>query len=111
MERSSILALQQPRWEKVVGTDLEVELVPVEMPDMSMFTIMGSMPADSEKMLCQRAFINFKNYTNGKGKDVENKLESRLELYRIPAIRVRINNLLQKANNEVITGEGSAASD
>jgi hypothetical protein len=111
MKRENILSLQQPQWEAIVGSDLEVEIVPAEAPDFSMYVVTGTMTPEMQKYVCQRAFIDFKHYTNGTGEPIANTLDVRLELFGIPAIRSRIVNLLQQANNEVLTGEADAASD
>ena len=110
MDRSSILKLRESRWVRLFDElDLEVELIPSEMPDLSM-TYLGVGLDQLAKEVCSRAFVNFKNYEED-GKAVPNTLDARMELYGVPVLRARINTKLQEANAEVVTGEADAASD
>ena len=118
MDRQTILTLRNPRWELLFdvknadGTlkcDIEVQLVPSEMPDLTSSKLLGQTSQMLEADICSKAFVDFKNFTED-GEAVPNTLDTRLELYRVPVFRQAINNALQAANNEVVLGEGDAAS-
>ena len=112
MERKAFLALRKPRWEKLfTDMDLEVELVPSNMPDFSTQKLLGAKIEAVSRQVCTDAFINFRGYTDDDGKDLDNTLDARLELYGFPVVGKAINNALEVRNYEVVTGESSAASD
>ena len=111
MERKAFLALRKPRWEKLfTDMDLEVELVPSNMPDLTTAKLLGIKIDSLARDICTNAFISFRGYTDD-GKDIPNTFDSRLELYGFPVVGKAINNALEVRNYEVVTGESSAASD
>ncbi len=118
MERKAFLALRNPRWEKLfTEVDIEVELVPSEMPDLTTQKLLGMNSDSMARDICTKAFINFKGWVDEpteehpKGKPVANTLDNRLEMYSFPAIRKAIQNALEVRNFEVVTGESFAVSD
>jgi len=113
MERKAFLALRNPRWEKLFSErDLEVEIVPSNMPDLTTAKLLGVNSDHIAREICTNAFINFRGYIDDDGKTpVENTLDNRLELYGFPVVRKAIQNALEVRNYETVVGEGSAASD
>lgn len=110
MQRSSTRALAQPRWVRLFDHDeLEAELVPAGMPDLTGSRLWGITTEILEREMCTRAFVGFRGFEDD-GRPIENSLEARIELYRVPAIRTAINNALQVLNNEILVGEAVAAS-
>ncbi len=111
MERKAFLALRNPRWEKLfTEVDIEVELVPSEMPDLTTQKLLGVNSDGIARDICTNAFINFKGWEED-GEPVPNTLDNRLEMYSFPAIRKAVQNALEVRNFEVVTGENFAASD
>jgi len=112
MERKAFLALRNPRWETLfTEQDLEVQLVPSEMPDLTTAKLLGINNDHIAREICTNAFINFKGYESEDGKPVPNTLDNRLELYGFPVVRKAIQNALEVRNFEVVAGENFAASD
>lgn len=109
MDKRAFVALRSPRWVTLID-DLEVELVPASMPDMTMARVLGTTPDRLARDLCTNSFINFRGWEED-GSPIENTLDNRIELYSFPGLRAAINNALEAANADVLEGEGSAASD
>jgi hypothetical protein len=67
---------------------------------------------DTDKLqLCQTVFVNFRNYVDENDAPVPNTLEARLELADVSAVFYAIQAKVLEVQNEIISGEGSAASD
>ena len=112
MQRKAFLALREARWETLfTGHDLEVELVPANMPDLSTSKLLGVGNEHIAREICTNAFVGFRGYVDDDGQEIQNSLETRLELYGFPAVRKAIQNALEVRNYEVVTGESSAVSD
>ena len=114
--RTAARGLSKPRWEtlfKPEDVDLEVELVPSEMPDFATQKLLGRSSEAIDRDVCERSFVNFrgKSWANEDGTPVENTLDARLEIYGVYAIRKAIQNALEAANYEIIVGETEGASD
>jgi len=113
MDRRSLIALREEVWVKLwpnTKLDLEVCLVPAEMPDLSTAQLIGMTSKSLATDLCTNAFVDFKNYVDN-GAPVPNTLENRVEFYGFPAARAAINNQLQTLNVKVLEGEDDAVSD
>ncbi len=113
MERKAFLALREPRWESLfTGKDLEVELVPAEMPDLTTSKLLGLNNEAIALDICTSAFINFRGYIDDDGNQIDgDNFDNRMELYSFPVVRKAIQNALEVRNIEVVTGEEIAVSD
>jgi len=117
MERKAFLALREQRWEKlfpdVKDADLEVLLVPSEMPDLTTQKLLGVNTENIARDICTNAFIDFrgKSWLADDGSKIPNTLENRLEIYSFHTLRRNIQGALELRNMEAVTGESSAASD
>ena len=114
MDRRALVALNKPRWVRLfperIADDLEVEIVPGKMPDMTLAQVLGKTPEAIKQDVCTNSFTNFRGYVED-GKSVDNTLPNRLEFYGFPPCRHWIDQRLQEANAEVVEGEESAVSD
>jgi len=112
MQRKAFIALRDARWVTLFPDhDLEVELVPSEMPDLTTQKILGVSSDSVAKDICANAFKNFKGYADDEGNPIPNSFDTRMELYSFPVVRKAIQNSLEVCNLEVVAGEGFAASD
>ncbi len=111
MKRGDRNKLFEPRWERLFDqSDLEVQLVPGTMPDMTSGRLLGVTSVQLDRQVCTDAFTDFKNYTEDDGTPVKNTLEARLELFGTPVVKRAIINALETLNAELIVGEGNGAS-
>jgi len=113
MDRKALLALREQVWVTLwpnTKLDLEVCLVPAEMPDLSTAQLIGTTSKSLTTDLCTNAFVDFRGYVED-GNPVPNTLENRVEFYGFPAARAAINNQLQSLNVKVLEGEDGAVSD
>lgn len=114
MKRKDLMALRNPRWETLFSSgnnELEVEIVPSEMPDLTTAKLLGVNNSHIAKEICTNAFINFRGYINEDGSEVPNDLDARLELYSFPQVRKELQSLLEVRNFEAVAGEEIAAND
>ncbi len=113
MERKAFLALRNPRWEKLFPeVDLEVELVPSNMPDFTTSKLLGVENVVISREICTNAFIDFRGYVDDDGNEIDGKnIDNRLELYSFPIVKRAIQQSLEVRNLEVVAGENFAASD
>ena len=111
MERKAFLALRNPRWEKLFPeVDLEVELVPSNMPDLTTAKLLGVENTVISRDICTNAFLNFRGWEDD-GKPIPNTFDNRLELYSFPIVKRAIQQSLEVRNLEVVAGESFAVSD
>lgn len=111
MDIGGFKALRSPVWVTLFdGKDVEVELTPAAMPDLSTAQLLGTTHARLVKDICTNAFTDFRGI-EADGKPLENTLDNRVDLYGYPAFRSAINAKLQELNFEPLVGEEDAASD
>ena len=114
MERKAFIALRKPRWEKLFKeSDLEVELVPSNMPDLTTAKLLGINNEHIARDICTNSFVDFrgKDWCADDGKKLDNTLENRLEIYSFPSLRLAIQQYLEMRNLEAVTGEPLAVND
>ena len=109
MKRSKVLALGDQKWIKPLeGDSLEIAIVPAavaEMSRLSSVTDNGGNVDSATVRVCQRLFVDFRNYEEDDGQPVRNTLRARLELFAIPPIQRAI--LLDVGESVIAVTEGN----
>jgi hypothetical protein len=111
MKRGAVAGLQKSIWVKPLKDDeLELELVPSAG---SRIIRSFDLQTDefTDRVACDKVFVNFKNYFEDDGEVVPNTLENRLQLYGVMHIKEAIKAELINTHHKVVTGEDDADSD
>jgi len=110
MKRSKVLALRDPVWVPVEGTDLEVMVVPSAAAELGS-VFFSPTEESSIRRVCTRVFTDFRNYTEDDGTAIPNSLAARIELFSVSRVRNAITTKCAEMQDEAVQGEGDGGSD